>query len=355
MYFLGVLTFRTIQTKKGLEKIVDPEMLIKKILIFKSRFWIIRWFVYSYLILVVILFLRYGIKDIQYFRFYFTSFFGGVKLVVILTSLVYVYTAYLMVTFFKNKSRLVILELILIIIIVSLLGSRTYPFIILIMGVVLANITGAFSNKAIFISGLIAVFFLISIRFITIQKLPPKTYKWYVENGIVNPNSKFESVLNLTTLTFRNIMKRNDMIFLGVPENFPFLKGKSFFFQFYALLKPGKQVNPHIALNHDLFKGSDTDVAYPPTILSQFYLDFGWIGHVIGGFCLGFAFQWLYYRFLFKLDFGSLLSYLFFNYAAFISLYGAFPLFNVLFVFCIGLTFNYKLTLKNKRLKLIKL
>jgi oligosaccharide repeat unit polymerase len=265
---------------------------------------------------------------------------GGVKVVVILTTLVYIYVVRLYLRFLSERRWTSFAAVMVILVLMSLMGSRTYPFIIIIMGVVLFNIVGVLSNKKIFILGAIAVFFLIGLRYRTIQKLPPETYKWYVENQIIIPGSQVKSVYNLTTRTFRNIYKRNHEIFNGVPASFPFLHGESLFFQFYALALPGKQQNPHIRLNHELFKGSDTEGAYPPTILSQFYLDFGWFGQILGPFLLGFIFQLMYYKLMVQRNFYYLFLFLFTNYAMYISLYGAFPLFNVFFVAIIGLMFT---------------
>jgi oligosaccharide repeat unit polymerase len=274
---------------------------------------------------------------------------GGSKVTPIYNYFLMTFYCYLSLIFNKNKINkyLFFFSTLIIFTIVFLTGSRSSMALFALIPIFISYYNRTISNKSIIILVMIGLVVFISIRIYTIFNSPLLTY--YVTNDIIVSNDPIQTVLNFIFSQFQDIGFRTNTIIMGIPNNYPRLYGKSLFFEFYSLL-PGEQLNPAIDLNHKLFHSSEGEVQIPPTLIAELFLDFGYIGVLVGGGLVGYFYALFHFNFKIKPSFINYYSYLITSYFIYLSIYGRIQVFYIIFFLVMNNLF-YRATIKINKIQ----
>ena len=302
-------------------------------------------FIISILFLLLLIYAYKEISNKEDFRRGYNEYIiGGNKIILVYNFFLILFYTYYSLEFFKKKVSLfkfLIISFILVFL-QFLTGSRSNLALYGLIPLLIGYYKKIINNKALLIIFCFGIIIFISTRIFTILNSSYLNY-YTINNMIVEENLR-ETFLNFLTTQINDIGYRTHKILNDVPQKFPRLYGKSLFFEFYSLL-PGRQINPAIDLNHRLFHSSTDDIQIPPTLVAEFYLDFGIIGIIIGGVAIGSIYTLIHLKFKLNPSFINFFNYLIFSYFLFLSIYGRFQIFFIIWFMIFNLLF-YKITIK---------
>ena len=298
----------------------------------KALYFLSKCMTVIYLFLIVFQYLRIGINNADTFRL---NWLHGIPMGTfwsLLLSLGLIYFVYVLTKKYIIKQVSCISYIfwsICIIGIVSLLGSRSVLSIVFFSSFFVFYCSEKVSSKkTLYITFIVLVLFIL-LRIVSILYGSDERLIYYLESGKIDYSNPITTLWNFIVLTVEDIGYRTQKIIDSVPEIIGYTKGESLFFSFYSML-PGEQINPAIKLNHELFFGSSEDGGYPPTIVAQIYLDFGYIGLFIVPLIIGYWYEYFYMKARKYCSQNGFLFYMIFTYCLLLSCYGEFLIFNLL-------------------------
>jgi len=182
---------------------------------------------------------------------------------------------------------------------------------------------GFFSLFAAFVY---AVFGLVGLASLKLARLVMSGAEgkidYYINEGVYDSNNLFISIINILKIHLQDNAWRAHMVFEYIPERMDFQYGKSMFFDFYSIL-PGEQVNPHVFLSWNVMYGAAEARGYPPTLLGQGWLDFGYFGVFLYSIFYILTSCYLYKRSVRSGKIDRMMLYFMFIFCMVLALYGA--------------------------------
>ena len=298
----------------------------------KSLYFFSKCMTVIYLFLIVFQFLRIGINNTDTLRLNWLQGIPMGNLWSSLLSLGLIYFVYSLTKrcVFQQVSYITyIFWSICIIGIISLLGSRSILSVVFFSSFLVFYCSKKISSKKTLCITFIVLVLFILLRIASILYGSDERLMYYLNSGMIDYSNPITTLWNFIMLAVEDIGYRTQKIIDSVPEIIGYTKGESLFFSFYSML-PGEQSNPAIKLNHELFFGSSEEVGYPPTIVAQIYLDFGYIGLFIVPLIIGYWYEYFYMKARKEYFQNNFLFYTIFTYCLLLSCYGEFLIFNLL-------------------------
>jgi len=288
--------------------------------------------------LALLLVLLQAFKDInpEFLRFRLGQAIGAsVQVPLLVIALMYFYQLSLefMITKKFWPRFVIIIKMLIILFPFTIIGSRALLGIYLFTFIMVWYFIGNMKN---WIMALFAVIGALGAAALRVRAIFMSTdagrLNYSIANGVISSKGNWlDSVFSLFGYTVSDILYRTDMIIKYVPQKFDFLNGEGLFYGFITLL-PGKTPSPYIALNHILFKGSNEDIEYPPTLVAQFYLDFGLPGVIAGAICMAIFYNYIFLKFYRKPLFHNFFTYIVFSFYFLLSVYGALQLIYIVLI-----------------------
>lgn len=211
------------------------------------------------------------------------------------------------------------------VVVAAMSGSRSFALYYIFVGAIIALFFGLVSLRRLVVFSAFGPAFVGVIALIRLLNSPdPYELAWYIENDVIVPGAYVESSYNLIVFQIQDMVIRTKAVFENVPELLGYQYGRSFFFGFYSML-PGVQINPAVQVHHVIFGmiGKE-NTPYPPTTFAQLYLDFGYIGVVLGAMIYSVISVVLSVRLMRTPSFFNVTLFLSFCYFFVLSLYGDF-------------------------------
>ena len=328
-YFMGIFSCQNIY------KIKYSNRLNLDSVIFSSRNYVsstlFKYCAIFYCLLVVVQFFRIGINHMDTFRsIWLRDIPWGTYVVVPVSLGTQVFIYLLTIRYLRKKISLIHFLLVSAVLYgsVFLLGSRSAVSIFLFIQLSLFYLAKRVTTNQMLILVLASVFSMMIVRIFSFIYGDENNLKYFVDTGLINLDSSWESIINTLIHTFSDIAFRTQTIIDNVPEIFDHTYGKSLFFSYCSIL-PGEQTNVTVLLNHYLFFGSTADVGYPPTIMAQIYLDFGYIGLMVFPFIIGYLYMYVFNKMRKTGRFVYIFLYLLLTYQLLLSCYGEFLTFSI--------------------------
>jgi len=180
-----------------------------------------------------------------------------------------------------------------------------------------------FSARKIIFSAVLALVSMASVKlFRLIYSDSQGKLDYYIENGVYQQDNILLSIWNILRIHLEDNAWRAYMVFQHVPERMNWQFGKSTFFDFYSLL-PGEQISPHVYLSWNVMYGAQEARGYPPTLLAQGWLDYGFLGSLIYAFAYPLIILFFFRNMVIRRSQTSIVFYYFILFNIVLAWYGA--------------------------------